>query len=353
MANYYISAIPQRNARKMAQVTALLNEEGIRLDQNIDYTCGLWSEDGDLVATGSTFHKSLRCLAVSSKHQGEGLMNQIITHLTEYQFEQGHTHLFLYTKDESRQFFSGLGFHEIVRIPGEIVFMENRSLGFDRYLDQLEKESKTTSLSAHLKQGAILMNANPFTKGHRYLVEEAKKQVDILHIFVVSENSSLVPFEVRDQLVKEGTKDIQNIIYHQTGPYLISQASFPSYFQKDDAAVMSSQTHLDAAIFTKIAQRLHIKERFVGDEPFSQVTALYNQAMQENLPQAGIEVTVIKRLGQNGQAISASEVRQLLHDGKIDELKSLVPETTYAYFQSPEAQEVIASIKSSQTIRHH
>lgn len=353
MADYYISSISHRNDRQMVQVNNLLTHEGIRLDKNVDYTCGLWSADGELVATGSAFHNTLRCLAVSSDHQGEGLMNQIITHLTEYQFEQGHTHLFLYTKDESRQFFSGLGFHPIVRIPNEIVFMENRVQGFARYLSQLERDGQETNPNdPSLKQGAIIMNANPFTKGHRYLVEEAKKQVDLLHLFIVSEEASLVPFAVRQRLVKEGTRDIPGIIYHQTGDYLISQATFPSYFQANEAAVIDSHTHLDAAIFVQIAKRLHITHRFLGNEPISQVTALYNQALKEDLPQQGVEVTILKRLEQDGHIISASEVRKAIHDRQFDRLQAFVPETTYVYFQSEEAQPIINRIQSTTHLEH-
>lgn len=108
------------------------------------------------------------------------------------------------------------------------------------------------------------MNANPFTLGHRYLVEQACKENDWLHLFMVSEDASYFPYAVRKRLIKEGTADLKNIIYHDSGPYIISSATFPSYFQKDDLAVIESHANLDLAIFVKIAERLGIKARYVG-----------------------------------------------------------------------------------------
>lgn len=52
--------------------------------------------------------------------------------------------------------------------------------------------------------GSIVMNCNPFTLGHRYLVEEASRQSDLLYIFVVEEDKSDFPFEDRFNMVKAG-----------------------------------------------------------------------------------------------------------------------------------------------------
>lgn len=114
--------------------------------------------------------------------------------------------------------------------------MENRRTGFADYLKKLQTETsqspaaKAVSLLANPRTGAVVMNANPFTLGHRWLVEYAASKVDLLHVFIVSEDVSLVPLSVREQLVREGTADLGNLVYHQTGPYMISNATFPSYF---------------------------------------------------------------------------------------------------------------------------
>ena len=361
MSEYAISQIYPSDRRANTQINELLLAEGIRRDANLDYTCGMYDEEMNIIATGSCFGNTLRCMAVSSAHQGEGLMNQIVTHLISVQFERGNTHLFLYTKCNSAKFFGDLGFYEIARIDGQIVFMENRKTGFTSYLEKLKKETEQSGVfqrfsgndSAKTKIAALVMNANPFTLGHQYLVEKAASENDILHLFIVSEDQSLVPFSVRKKLVLEGTAHLKNIIYHESGPYIISNATFPSYFQKDADAVMESHANLDLTIFVRIAQALGINYRYVGEEPNSQVTGIYNEIMAKKLPENQIACKIIPRKEANGSVISASTVRTALKSGKMELLKTLVPETTLRYFQSEEAAPVIEKIKAAQNVVHH
>lgn len=361
MSEYAISQIYPSDRRANTQINELLLAEGIRRDANLDYTCGMYDEEMNIIATGSCFGNTLRCMAVSSAHQGEGLMNQIVTHLISVQFERGNTHIFLYTKCNSAKFFGDLGFYEIARIDGQIVFMENRKTGFTSYLEKLKKETEQSEVfrqfscndSAKTKIAALVMNANPFTLGHQYLVEKAASENDILHLFIVSEDQSLVPFSVRKKLVLEGTAHLKNIIYHESGPYIISNATFPSYFQKDADAVMESHANLDLTIFVRIAQALGINCRYVGEEPNSQVTGIYNEIMAKKLPENQIACKLIPRKEANDSVISASTVRTALKCDKIDLLKTLVPETTFRYFQSDEAAPVIEKIKAAQNVVHH
>ena len=346
--NYTISKIYPSDKRANRQIDALLEAEGIRRDGNLDYTCGMYDEDMNLIATGSCFGNTLRCMAVSSAHQGEGLMNQIGTHLLDVQYQGGNLHIFLYTKCDSAKFFGDLGFYEIVRIDGQIVFMENRRTGFQDYLDRLAKEKEEGKRSA-----ALVMNANPFTLGHQYLAEKAAAENDILHLFIVSEDASLVPFPVRKKLVMEGTAHLKNIRYHDSGPYIISSATFPSYFQKDQEAVIESHALLDLTVFTRIAQAMNITRRYVGEEPNSLVTGIYNEIMQKKLPENGIECIIVPRLQSEGKVISASTVRQAIKDGNWEALKELVPKTTLDYFMSPQAEAVIARIRGEENVVHY
>lgn len=351
MSDYYISQIAHTDKTAIQNVTALLQAEGIRLDANLDYTCGMYDEEMNIIATGSCFSNTLRCLAVSSDHQGEGLMNQIISHLIEVQFERGNTHLFLYTKCSSAKFFGDLGFYEIARIDGQIVFMENRRTGFKNYLKKLENPQ--SAFATDRKIAALVMNANPFTLGHQYLVEKAARENDLLHLFIVREDTSLVPFKTRKQLVIEGTAQLDNICYHDSGPYIISNATFPSYFQKDENAVIESHALLDLTVFTEIARTLGITRRYVGEEPTSLVTGIYNQIMSEKLPENNIACVIVPRKTDGEKAISASTVRQALKDNDMDTLKKLVPKSTLRYFESEEANEVIARIRNEENVVHY
>ena len=175
----------------LAAADRLLEQEGIRRDKCLDYLCALTDEEGRPAAVGGLFGNTMRCFAVSGEHRGEGLLNLVVTHLIDVQASRGNLHLFLYTKPETAQFFQDLGFHEIARVDGKLVFMENRRNGFPGYLKDLEKTARSG------RAAAIVMNANPFTLGHQYLAEQASAACDVLHIFVVSEDLSLVPFPVR------------------------------------------------------------------------------------------------------------------------------------------------------------
>ena len=222
---YTLSKIHPDDRRGMAQVRALLEQEGISLDGNLDYTCGLFDENDNLAATGSSFGATLRCFAVDRAHQGEGLLNQIVSHLVERLTGQGRTHLFVYTKVSTAKFFQDLGFYEIARVENTLSFLENRKNGFARFCARLS-QSRTEEPAA-----AIVMNANPFTLGHRHLVERAARENDVIHLFVLSEEAGPIPSAVRRELVEQGVRDLPNVFCHATGPYLISSATFPSYFR--------------------------------------------------------------------------------------------------------------------------
>lgn len=346
MAEYSISQVYPTDRRTLAQVDALLEQEGIRRDGNLDYICAMFDEEGDVIGTGSCFGNTLRCFAVSSAHQGEGLLNQIVTHLIEMQCARGNLHLFLYTKVKSAKFFGDLGFYEIARVEDMLVFMETAGMGSVPICAGWK--NKTAGRSA-----ALVMNANPFTLGHQYLVEKAAAACDTLHLFVVSEDASLVPFAVRKRLVAEGVKLLPNVILHDSGPYIISNATFPSYFLKDEAAVIDGHARLDLAVFTKIAKALNITARYVGEEPTSQVTGLYNKIMREQLPGAGIDCIVVPRKEAGGKAISASTVRQCLQSCDWDTLESLLPQTSLDYFRSPEAAPVLERIRKAGNVVHY
>ncbi|MGT2681654.1 [citrate (pro-3S)-lyase] ligase [Streptococcus porci] len=349
MSDYTVSKIFPFDKNTNMKIDALLFEEGIRRDANLDYTCAILDDKGRAIATGSTFGNTLRCLAVSSEHQGEGLLNSIVSHLIDFQYERGNFHLFLYTKTCTAKFFSDLGFHEIARIDGLISFMENKKTGFQDYLKNLERPQKNPS-----KVAALVINANPFTLGHQYLVEKASQENDLLHLFLVSEDASLVPFAVRKNLVEKGTVHLNNIIYHDSGPYIISQSTFPSYFQKDEFSVIESQARLDLEIFIRIAHELGITRRYVGNEPTSLVTNLYNQVMTEKLPEQGIDCLIIPRKTfDSAQPISASTARQAIKDGDWELLAKLLPQTSLDYFTSDQAKPVISRIRGEENVSHY
>lgn len=345
---HLIAEVRPNDAAETQKVEQLLQQEGIQRDKNLDYTCALYNENGRVIATGSCFGSTLRCIAVDKEYQRQGLLDELIPHLVKVQAERGYSHLFLYTKNSTAKKFRRLGFHEIVCVEDQVVFMENCEHGFADYLHRLSQNAPQAE-----KVAALVVNANPFTLGHQYLVEKVAAENDVLHLFIVNEEMSLIPFAVREKLVKAGTAHLKNIIYHDSGPYIISSATFPSYFLKDEATVIENHARLDLAVFLKIAAALHINRRYVGDEPTSFVTNLYNQVMKRELPKGGVECIIVPRKEEAGRAISASVVRAYIKEGRIDELTNLVPPTTLAFFQSPEAAPIIQRIQQADEVIHY
>jgi [citrate (pro-3S)-lyase] ligase len=109
----------------------------------------------------------------------------------------------------------------------------------------------------------------------------------------------------------------------------------------------------DATIFGKrICPVLNIKKRYVGEEPYCAVTAIYNQCLKEVLPRFGIEVTIIPRLEREGKAVSASTVRQCLREDRWEEVQALVPESTYEFLRSQEAIPILERLRKNPEARH-
>ena len=198
------------------------------------------------------------------------------------------------------------------------------------------------------------MNANPFTLGHRYLVETAAKENDAVHLFLLSENAGPIPAKARHRLVREGVADLPNVVIHETGEYLISSATFPGYFLKSEEKILRTQARLDTALFLRIARTLDITARYVGSEPRSLVTGIYNEVLSEALPAQGIQCRIVPRKElPDGRVISASAVRQAIHDDRLDDVADMLPESTLSFFRSEEAAPVVAAIKAAQNVVHY
>ncbi len=303
---------------------SLLEEVGLAHDEEIDYTIGIYQHN-QLIATGSLFLNILKCLAIAPEYQQENLLTKIVGRLREKVSDEGGAHYFVYTKPEMTTQFRGLGFNEIVRTP-ELVFMEQGAPDFVDYLKELAKYKQPTQNNA-----AIVMNANPFTNGHLYLVTEAAKENETVYVFVVSEDRSMFKAATRLRLVREGVKYLSNVVVLPTRDYSVSSATFPSYFLKDrtPTALARSQALMDASLFKeRIASFLDIRRRYVGEEPFSPVTAIYNDAMKAVFaPNIHLQVLPRQRYGE--EVISASLVRGLMKANDLAYIKQIVPSITY------------------------
>ena len=325
---YYEQSGSPFRGNALRDLKEFLERMGLRYDEGIEYTVAIRDGNDRVAACASLQGNVIKCVAVDPSLQGEGITATLMTAIKREALERGQRHLFLYTKPENGAQFGGIGFYEIARTDS-VLLMENRKDGFVSWVESVRSDSCGTI-------GAAVMNCNPMTLGHRYLIERAAEQCDLLYLFIVSEDKSAVPAADRRVIVEETVSDLDNVRVVGTDRYLISSATFPDYFIKDQSRSGAVWTGLDIAVFCRAAKMLGITKRFVGSEPFCAVTSAYNGAMAEKLPGEGIEFIELPRFEMDGSAISATAVRRMVAEGRMEELKKIVPEATVRYFEDEE-----------------
>ena len=252
---------------------AFLNRAGLDADPDVEFTVLVW-EDDEIVATGSRHGNILKCIAVDETRQGEGLTATVITELHKDAFARNIRHLFLYTKPKNRVLFESLFFYPISGT-SDVLLMESKRNGVREFVSGLSPQRREGII------GSAVMNCNPFTLGHRHLIETAAAECDQVYIFVLSEDRSRFPAADRIRLVQEGVADLPNVTVLPTGPYLISAATFPDYFLQNKSQKTDIQCRLDIQIFAEhFAPAFGITRRYVGQEPLSAVTDRYNRALK-------------------------------------------------------------------------
>lgn len=354
-----IQTLNPTTPRQRQRIEAFLKRNGLRFD-DMHYYAAITDDDGEMIAGGGLKGNVIKCVAVDDAHKGEAIANTLISHLIAHANEEGHSNVMLFTKPKNRQLFESLSFRLLAEAP-EAVLMETGIGGINNTVEALKKireegevckennqeckKKEKTNLNIttpqHLnpspsqplttttpRRGVVVMNCNPFTLGHRYLIEQAAKQVERLFVMVVREDCSLFAYAERKAMVEQGVAHLKNVTVIDGSEYAISQATFPTYFLKrlDDAA--DTQMLLDLDLFRRhIAPALGATVRFVGTEPTDQLTRRYNQLMHEMLA----DVRETARLEKKGNAVSASRVRKAMEQGDMSTIRQLVPPTTLPY----------------------
>ncbi|MBR3726044.1 MAG: [Prevotella sp.] len=342
--DYEIQAVPLAMPLWKRKVEQFLEANQLRLDALDYYAIVTRRESDEILAGGGLQGDIVKCIAVGEQLRDEHISNRLISHLISEASQRGHQSVKVFTKPQNRQIFESLGFRLVGEAPLAIL-MENGQ-GLERYKSYLQGVSDAisrTPVPPHPHtSGIIVMNANPFTRGHLYLIEEAARQVEHLFVIPVKENKSLFPYVERKAMIEAAIKLIESkspslsgegrggasITLCDGSDYAISAATFPTYFLKklDDAA--DTQMRLDLDIFRRhIAPALGATIRFVGSEPDDALTRRYNELMREMLP----DVREIERLQENGEVVSASKVRKALENGDFQRAAALVPPTTIPY----------------------
>lgn len=353
-----IQTLNPATPRQRQRIEAFLKRNGLRID-DMNYYAAVLEDDGEMIAGGGLKDDVIKCVAVDDAHKGEAIANTLVSHLISHANQEGYGCIKLFTKPKNRQLFESLSFRLLAEAP-EAILMETGIGGISNTVEALKKikeesekykeynkeckeDSKeckevvktnlNTTTPQHLnttppRGGVVVMNCNPFTLGHRYLIEQAAKQVERLYVMVVREDCSLFAYTERKAMVEQGVADIENVSVIDGSDYAISRATFPTYFLKrlDDAA--DTQMLLDLDLFRRhISPALGATVRFVGTEPTDQLTRRYNQLMHDALK----DVRETDRLEKDGNAVSASRVRKAMEEGDMNTIRQLVPPTTLPY----------------------
>ena len=316
------------------QVEDFLGSNGLRLGE-VDLYLAVLSEEGAILAGGGLQRDILKCLAVSAEARSLGLSVPLISRLISVASERGYTNVKVFTKPENRSVFESLGFKLLAEAP-KAILMEN-GRGLEEYCNYLR---------GHRASGVIVMNANPFTLGHRYLVEQASLSFRApegrrnLTIIPVKEDASRFPYSERLAMIRSGSGDMADVV--EGSDYQISAATFPTYFLKNLSDAAETQMRLDIDLFGRhIAPALGAHVRFVGTEPADPLTARYNALMKELLPKYGVEVVENSRLTDLESPVTATRVRSLLDAGLFKAASALTPESTWPYLLADLAERAL------------
>ena len=328
--------------RQRRQIEMFLQTNGLRYD-DVDYYAAIVDESSDeMIAGGGLKGSVIKCVAVADGHKGEAVANVIVSHLIAKANAEGCQCVKLYTKPDNRQLFESLSFRLIAESPNAIL-METGVGGIEKYSEELRVKSEELRVkSEELKNdesvvsnarkpiGVIVMNANPFTLGHRFLVEQSSELVERLYVVVVREDCSMFSYNERKAMVSQGVRDIGNVVVVDGSDYAVSAATFPTYFLKQLSDATDTQIILDLDLYRRrIAPALGATIRFFGSEPTDPLTRRYNELMHQQLGEE--HVHEIQRKQQEGSAISASRVRKAMMEGCIWDAIQLVPPTTIPY----------------------
>lgn len=328
--------------RQRRQIEMFLQTNGLRYD-DVDYYAAIVDESSDeMIAGGGLKGSVIKCVAVADGHKGEAVANVIVSHLIAKANAEGCQCVKLYTKPDNRQLFESLSFRLIAESPNAIL-METGVGGIEKYSEELRvkseelgvkseelKNDESVVLNARKPIGVIVMNANPFTLGHRFLVEQSSELVERLYVVVVREDCSMFSYNERKAMVSQGVRDIGNVVVVDGSDYAVSAATFPTYFLKQLSDATDTQIILDLDLYRRrIAPALGATIRFFGSEPTDPLTRRYNELMHQQLGEE--HVHEIQRKQQEGSAISASRVRKAMMKGCLWDAIQLVPPTTIPY----------------------
>ena len=316
----------------------------------------IYNLNGQIIGTGSFKERILKFVVISPQFRETTAFAQVVTHLNNKILEK-HDKIFVFTKPENSIMFQGLGFKEIAVAEPVFSVLEFGYKSIKNYIEYLESKKVSEKKKS---VASIVVNCNPFSNGHKFLIEKASYENDIVYLFVVEEDKSVFSFAIRWELIKKGIAHLNNVVMIKGGDYVVSVATFPTYFVKNNlnSLVTQKQAEIDITVFVKyIVPTLNINKRYVGTEVYCPTTAAYNDAMKKILPTHNVEFIEVERkaIGTDSNNepdyISASKIRNAIKEDKLESITKFLPDSTREFLLSDAASVIINNIKNS-TDRH-
>ena len=319
-----ISSVDRQAARDLVGSTCLRYEEGF------NDLLGIF-DAGELIACGARAGRVLKMLVVAGSHRGQGLLGDIVTELMRRGREANIDNFFIFTRPETVPSFTRVGFKPLVSTD-HAALLEHGN-GLYQYL----RHHAELVRSGH--NAGVVINADPFTSGHLYLVERACEIADWVYVFVASEGSFVWTLEQRLEQVRLGTEHLARVMVTDTGPYSLGAATFPAYFLKREESVDEVRLEVDAELFAAhLAPAFHLVSRVVGTEPLDPTLRHYNRIVQRTLERHEIRLHEVERQRMGERWISTQMVQKALSNNDIRVVQQCVPESTLDYLLSPESR---------------
>lgn len=301
----------------------MFNSLNLKFDKNVDFTVVL-EEKGKIIGTASRIGNIFKLFMVDPDYWGQNLTSVLITELKKEGMKAGFRNFAILTKPRNYCMFAGVGFYPICQTK-DVLFMEDRRNGIGQFIAEIDKPAIFTQHIA-----AIIMNGDPFTLGHYELISRASTENERVYLFILSEDRGTFSSQDRLDMARDATEGFENVYVYPTDYYMISSATFPDYFLKNKQNHLRINCSLDVQVFADyFVKELGITRRYVGEEPFCEVTSQYNAYLERMLPDKGVELIKIPRKEKNDRPISASEVRQLIQKKEWEEVQKLVPDVVY------------------------
>lgn len=328
--NFEIQELPLSAPWFRKKAERFLLENGLRMEA-LDSYYTIENENGDILAGAGICADVIKCVAVSSASRQDGLVAPLLSNIIRLASSRGIHSLKVFTKPEYAKVFESLGFKLLASAP-DAVLMEN-GRGLEKYCEYLRGFRRPG------RSAVVVMNSNPFTLGHRYLLEKAAELADNVYVIPVLEDTpGGFPYEERLAMIRSGIETPDqvggDVTVLEGSSYQISALTFPTYFIKDLSKASETQMLLDLDLFGRhIAPALGATLRIVGSEPSDPLTARYNSLMKEVLQ---LEVVEIPRI-----SVSATQVRRFIAEGKMSGASAMVPESTRPYLLAALAERAL------------